>query len=97
MCVIISSYQLCFFGSTVPTDHDDVTIHVKLAEIQRCDPISKQSSAGKGLVHYMQLVVEEAERGVRTKLIRCDTEKISRKVRALIEHLHEGCGYTNTT
>jgi vacuolar protein sorting-associated protein 13D len=80
MRVIISSYQLYFFGPMVPTDHDDVAIHVKLAEVQRCDPISKQSNAGKGVAYYMQLVVQEAERGVRTKLIRCDTEEISRKV-----------------
>ena len=80
MCVIISSSQLFFFGSRVPTSCDDLTILVKLADMERCDPISKASRAGKGMVYYLQLVVNEAERGMRTKQVRCDTEKISKKV-----------------
>lgn len=85
MCVIISSYQLIFFGSTVPTDRDDLLIHVKLEDLQRCDPITKQSNTGKGVVYYLLLSVHEAERGFRTKLVRCDKEKISRKVSCLYE------------
>eukprot|EP00118_Oscarella_pearsei_P023562 m.283468 g.283468 ORF g.283468 m.283468 type:complete len:971 (+) comp40670_c0_seq41:2177-5089(+) len=82
MCILVSSEQLFVFGKIIPSRADQCIVHAKLSNLSRCI-VDKKKGDGTS---FLQMTVMEENRGCRVKQIRCDKEKIAKRVSQYINY-----------